>query len=210
MLKIAPSILAADFANLENEINSVKNADFLHVDIMDGHFVPNLSIGYCVVSSIRKKSDMIFDVHLMIDNPLKYIEEFAKSGSDYITVHVEQGDNIDACINLIKKCGKKAGLSISPDTDYKTLEKYIDDISIITVMSVYPGFGGQSFIENTYEKISKISEMIKGKDIILSVDGGVNKENARKLEECGASMVVAGSTVFNASDRAAMIDVLRG
>lgn len=210
MIQVSPSLLSADFSKLAEEVQAVKTADFLHLDVMDGHFVPNLTIGPCVISSLRPHSDLIFDTHLMIDNPLKYIEAFAKSGSDYITVHVEQPDNLDECIDLIHSFGKKAGLAISPDTEIQVLTPYLDRISMITVMSVYPGFGGQKFIETTYEKIVGIKKMIQGKDILLSVDGGVNAENARKLEECGITMAVAGSTVFGASDREAAIKAIRG
>lgn len=210
MVKVAPSILSADFSILKEELKSIDNADFIHVDIMDGHFVPNISFGYGVVNDIRKCSDIPFDVHLMISHPLSYIENFAKSGSDYISFHVECKDNIEQCIALIKKCGKKAGLAISPDTDVEVLRPYIDDISIITVMSVYPGFGGQSFIENSYDRIIKIKQMIGKRDILLSVDGGVGEANVRKLEQCGNNMVVAGSSVFKAEDRKKMIEKLRG
>ena len=209
MVKVAPSILSADFSKLDREIESINNADFIHIDVMDGHFVPNITMGYCVVDSLRKTTDILFDVHLMISHPLQYIENFAKSGSDYISFHVECEDDIKECISLIKKCGKKPGLAISPDTDVEELRPYIDDIDIITVMSVYPGFGGQSFIEGSYERISKIKEMIKDKNILLSVDGGVSLSNVRKLEECGNNMVVAGSSVFKAPDRKKMIDDLR-
>lgn len=210
MVKVSPSMLASDFSNLREELKSVGTADFIHLDVMDGHFVPNLTIGPCVISSIRPHSDVPFDTHLMIDNPLKYIEAFAKAGSDYITVHVEQPDDINECIRLIKSFGKKAGLAISPDTDVSVLVPYLDDVSMITVMSVYPGFGGQKFIESSYEKIRAISEMIQGKDVLLSVDGGVDYENVRKLEDAGVTMVVAGSTVFREENREESIRKLRG
>lgn len=210
MVKVSPSLLASDFSNLREEIKSVATADFLHLDVMDGHFVPNLTIGPCVIASIRPYSDLPFDTHLMIDNPLKYIEPFAKAGSDYITVHVEQPDDINKCIRLIKSFGKKPGLAISPDTNVALLKPYLEDISMITVMSVYPGFGGQKFIETSYEKIRAIKEMIGGKDILLSVDGGVDYENVRKLEEAGVTVVVAGSTVFREKNREESIRLLRG
>ena len=210
MIQVSPSLLASDFSNLREEIKTVNTADFLHLDVMDGHFVPNLTIGPCVIASIRPHSDLPFDTHLMIDNPLKYIEAFAKAGSDYITVHVEQPDDILECIRLIQSYGKKPGLAISPDTDVSVLVPYLDEISMITVMSVYPGFGGQKFIESSYEKIRAISKMIRGKEILLSVDGGVDYENVRKLEEVGVSMVVAGSTVFREENREQSIRILRG
>jgi len=210
MVKVSPSILSADFSKLGAEIESINNADFIHIDVMDGHFVPNITIGYCVVEAIRKTTDILFDVHLMISHPLQYIENFAKSGSDYISFHIECEDDIKECIELIKKCGKKPGLAISPDTDVESLKPYIDDIKMITVMSVYPGFGGQSFIENSYDRIRKIKEMTGERDILLSVDGGVSEKNVRKLEQCGNNMVVAGSSVFKAPDRKKMIEALRG
>ena len=210
MVKVAPSILSADFSKLGEELKSIETADLIHIDVMDGHFVPNISMGYCVVDSIRKTTDNIFDVHLMISHPLKYIENFASSGSDYISVHVECDDDTDECIKLIEKCGKKAGIVINPDTAPEAVIPYLDKITIITVMSVYPGFGGQSFIEGTYEKVKKISEYIGKRDIILSVDGGVGLQNVRKLEACGVTCVVAGSSVFKADDRRKMIVDLRG
>jgi len=209
MVKVSPSMLAADFSNLREEMKSVQTANFLHLDVMDGHFVPNLTIGPCVIASIRPHSDLPFDTHLMIDNPLKYIEPFAKAGSDYITVHVEQPDDIKQCIRLIKSFGKKAGLALSPDTPVSALAPYLDEISMITVMSVYPGFGGQKFIESSYEKIKEISNMIQDKNILLSVDGGVDYENVRKLEKAGVTMVVAGSTVFGDENREEAMAMLR-
>lgn len=210
MVKVAPSILAADFSKLGEELDSISNSDFIHIDVMDGHFVPNISFGGCVIESIRKVTDIPFDVHLMISHPLSYIESFSKNGADYISFHIECEDNIKECIDLVKKCNKKPGLAISPDTDVKLLEPYIDDIEIITVMSVYPGFGGQSFIESSYDRIKAIKKLIGTKNILLSVDGGVGEKNVRKLEECGNNMIVAGSSVFKAADRKEMIKKLRG
>ena len=210
MVKVAPSILAADFSKLGEDVKSIDSADLIHVDIMDGHFVPNISFGYGVVGDIRKFTKKPFDVHLMISHPLSYIKQFVKSGSDYITVHVECDDDISECIKMIKNEGKLAGIAVSPDTPAEAVLPYLADISIITVMSVYPGFGGQSFIESTYDKIRKIKEYIKDYDIILSVDGGVGIDNVRKLEESGVTAVVAGSSVFKSENRAEMIKELRG
>ncbi len=210
MIKVAPSLLSADFSDLQRELHSIQTADFLHLDVMDGHFVPNLTMGPCVIGSLRPHTDLVFDTHLMIDNPLRYIEAFANCGSDYITVHVEQPDNVSECIRMILSYGKKAGIAISPDTDLSVLAPYLDQVSMITVMSVYPGFGGQKFIEAAYERVRMVRQMIENRSILLSVDGGVNFENVRKLEECGADMVVAGSTIFNSSNREDAIIRLRG
>lgn len=210
MVKVAPSILAADFSRLGEEIKSVDSADLIHIDIMDGHFVPNISFGYGVTGDIRGYSRKPFDVHLMISHPLEYIESFAKSGADYITVHIECEDDISKCLEMIRGLNVKAGIAVSPDTSAEAVVPYLDKIDIITVMSVYPGFGGQSFIEATYDKIKKISAFIGDRDIILSVDGGVDLKNVRKLEKCGATAVVAGSAVFKSKNRADTIIKLRG
>ena len=205
-MKISPSILSADFSKLKDEILSIDNADLIHIDVMDGHFVPNISFGNCVIKSIRNITKTPFDVHLMISNPLKYIKSFVESGGDYISIHIECEDNISDCIKMIKDEGKLAGLVISPDTSPEDLIPYLDDIKIITVMSVYPGFGGQKFIESTFDKVKKIREYIGDRDILLSVDGGVCKDNIKALKESGANTVVMGTALFNCENRKEMIE----
>lgn len=204
MIKISPSILACDFANLQSEIKKVEDAgvEYLHIDVMDGIFVPNITLGPCVVSAIRKYSNLFFDVHLMITDPIRYIDDFAKAGADLITVHVESTFDVNAAIDRIKANGKKVGLSIKPNTKPEILKKYIDRIDLILVMTVEPGFGGQSFIEATVENIKACAEMIKesGREIELEVDGGVSPKNAHVVKDAGANVIVAGSAVFGSSD----------
>jgi len=204
MIKISPSILACDFANLQSEIKKVEDAgvEYLHIDVMDGIFVPNITLGPCVVSAIRKYSDLFFDVHLMITDPIRYIDDFAKAGADLITIHVESCFDVDAAIDRIKANGKKVGLSIKPNTKPDILKKYIDRVDLILVMTVEPGFGGQSFIEATVDNIKACADMIKesGRDIELEVDGGVSPKNAHVVKQAGANVIVAGSAVFGSSD----------
>lgn len=196
--KISPSMLSADFANLDRDLKSVEagGADWLHVDVMDGHFVPNITIGPDQVKCLRKTIGLPFDVHLMISEPLKYIERFADAGADIITVHVEVEDDTQECIDLIKKSGCKAGLVISPDTPIDVLAPFLDDISMILVMGVYPGFGGQKYIPETTERLKGIRGMIGGRDIDLEVDGGVNFETLSTVVEAGANVIVSGSCLF--------------
>ena len=204
MIKISPSILACDFANLQSEIKKVEDADveYLHIDVMDGIFVPNITLGPCVVSAIRKYSDLFFDVHLMITDPIRYIDDFAKAGADLITVHVESTFDVNAAIDRIKANGKKVGLSIKPNTKPEILKQYIDKADLILVMTVEPGFGGQSFIEATVDNIKACAAMIKesGRDIDLEVDGGISPKNAHIVKNAGANVIVAGSAVFGSSD----------
>ncbi len=199
MIKISPSILSADFANLASDIAEVEEAgaDMLHVDVMDGHFVPNITIGPCVVSAVKKCAKIPLDVHLMISEPEKYVKEFAEAGSDYITVHVEV-EKVDEALRLIKECGRKAGISLNPDTPFSAAEKYLDSIDMLLIMAVYPGFAGQKFIEDVLPKISAASQAIQERilDIILNVDGGIGPESAPKAINAGATMLVAGSAVF--------------
>ncbi|MBE6687002.1 MAG: ribulose-phosphate 3-epimerase [Ruminococcaceae bacterium] len=204
MIKISPSILACDFANLQSEIKKVEDAgvQYLHIDVMDGIFVPNITLGPCVVSAIRKNSNLVFDVHLMITDPIRYIDEFVKAGADIITVHVESTFDVNAAIDKIKSLGKKAGISIKPNTKPEIVKQYIDKVDLVLCMTVEPGFGGQSFIPATLENIKAVAEMIKesARDIDLEVDGGISPKNAHLVKEAGANVIVAGSAVFGSSD----------
>jgi ribulose-phosphate 3-epimerase len=198
--KIAPSILSADFAKLGEEVAAVSaaGADYIHIDVMDGHFVPNLTIGPLVVKAIRSHSALPFDVHLMIENPDLYINDFAKAGSDIITVHAEACTHLDRTIQLIKSFGKKAGVSIVPSTHEDVLDYIMDEIDLILVMTVNPGFGGQSFINSQLRKIENIRKKIDagGRTIDLEVDGGINAQTARDAVGAGADVLVAGSATF--------------
>lgn len=212
MAKIAPSLLSADFTKLGEEVKEIESVgtEILHIDIMDGHFVPNLTFGYSMVKALRPISTMVYDVHLMMTNPLSYIENFAKAGSDIITVHTECSDDIDECINLIHQCGVKAGLSVKPKTAPDALFPYLDKLEHILVMTVEPGFGGQSMMPECLDKIAVIkAECAKrGLDIPVMIDGGVNAENVQTAAKAGADMMVAGNAVFGAKDRAAAFKTL--
>ena len=211
---IAPSILSADFANLGRDIKALDaaGADWMHIDVMDGHFVPNISFGAAVMASVRSYTDKPFDVHLMISPVDPYIEDFAKAGADLIAVHAEAGDHLHRTIQLIKSFGKKAGVVLNPATSANVLENVMDDIDLILVMSVNPGFGGQKFIHSQLKKIRQIRKMIGDRDIRLEVDGGVNAETAKLCIEAGADVLVAGSAVFKDGNEklAENIAALRG
>jgi len=214
MTKIAPSILSADFSRLGDEINSVSSADYIHFDVMDGIFVPNISIGIPVLSSVRAATDMTLDVHLMITQPVRYVRRFAEAGADIVVFHVEADtpENIAAAIKEVKDCGKKVGLSVKPGTSADALLPYLDELDLVLVMTVEPGFGGQKFMADMMPKLNKLRGIIdsRGLSCELEVDGGINPETATMCIEAGADVVVAGSDVFGAPDRAARIAQLRG
>jgi len=201
MILLAPSILSANFANLESDIKSVEvaGANVLHVDVMDGRFVPNITIGPCVVESVREITNLPLDVHLMIVEPEKYIKDFAKAGADWISVHWEACTHLHRTVSMIKELGKKAGVVINPATPVSFLEEILPFVDFVLIMSVNPGFGGQSFIKTSLEKIKKLRETIerKGLKIPIEVDGGVKTDNVKEIVDAGANIIVAGSAVFS-------------
>ena len=197
---LSPSILAADFKNLGRQIVDVDNAgaQYIHIDVMDGSFVPSISFGMPLIKSIRSATDKVFDVHLMIVDPIRYIKEFAEIGADMITFHLEAAPDVTAVIDEIHSLGKRAGLSIKPGTPVEELVPYLDKVDMILVMTVEPGFGGQPFIEASYDRIKAVRAMLteRGLDTDIQVDGGITKENVRSVIEAGANVIVAGSTVY--------------
>jgi ribulose-phosphate 3-epimerase len=210
---IAPSILSADFANIQRDVEMINNsdADWFHVDIMDGVFVPNISFGFPVVSAIKKHAKKPLDVHLMIVDPDRYLEQFKNAGADVLTVHVEACTHLHRTIHAIKQLGMKAGVAVNPHTSITLLEDIIADIDLVCLMSVNPGFGGQKFIENTYKKIKQLREMSKvlNPNLMIEIDGGVGTQNAAALIQAGANVLVAGNAVFAAAEPKVMISDLK-
>ena len=203
-IKISPSILSANFSELGNEIKRLENAgaDMIHVDVMDGHFVPNLTIGPPVIKALRNCSTLPFDVHLMISPVHKYIKDYADAGADIITIHPEATDNLKESINLIKKLNKKIGLSLNPDTPIDIIKKFLSSIDLVLIMSVYPGFGGQKFIPKVIDKIKELKNIKEKQNIKfdIEVDGGIDFDNSKLVIEAGANILVSGTTIFKNND----------
>ena len=207
---ISPSILTADFARLEQECKALEKsgADWIHCDVMDGSFVPNLTFGMPIVKSIRKCVVLPLDVHLMIDRPERYVEQFAEAGANLITIHAEATDDVAGCLKLIRSCGKQAGVSVKPNTPVEVLEQYRGLFDMILIMSVEPGFGGQAFIESSVEKIRKAKQLFP--DVLIEVDGGINRKTAKKVIDAGVDVIVAGNAILNAADKKVAIAEIRG
>jgi ribulose-phosphate 3-epimerase len=213
MKLIAPSILSADFSKLGDEIKAVEKAgaDWIHIDVMDGHFVPNITMGPIVVEAVKKSTTLPADVHLMIENPDRYISDFASAGADYISVHVETCVHLNRTLQMIKEAGVKAGAVLNPATPLSSLEWVLDMLDFVLLMSVNPGFGGQAFIPNTLERIRRVREMIadRGLSTLIQVDGGVNHRTIQEISDAGTDVFVAGSAIFGSPDYKRTIDGFR-
>ncbi|ARK22676.1 ribulose-phosphate 3-epimerase [Sporosarcina sp. P26b] len=213
MIKIAPSILAANFAKLGEEVKEVEKAgaELIHIDVMDGHFVPNITMGPIVVEALRPLTELPLDVHLMIENPDAYIEDFAKAGADYITVHVEACPHLHRTLQLIKSTGVKPGVVLNPHTPIEQIMHVLEDIDMVLFMTVNPGFGGQSFIHSVLPKVKQLAELIKERNlsIEIEIDGGINEETIKPCVEAGATIFVAGSAIYSKEDRAKALQAIK-
>lgn len=213
MIKLAPSILSADFARLLEDVKKVEEAgcEYLHIDVMDGHFVPNITLGPGIVKSLRKDVNMVFDTHLMIENPDNYIKDFVDAGSDLIVVHQEACRHLHRTIQNIKSYNVKAGVALNPATPIETIKHVLEDVDMVLIMTVNPGFGGQSFIESTIEKIQELKKLIdeKNLNVDIQVDGGIKPNNIDKVVKAGANIIVAGSAIFNSDDIAQTVKLMR-
>lgn len=211
MVKISPSVLSADFGNLKEELDKVKEAEWVHVDVMDGHFVPNITIGPFIVKALRESTDRFLDVHLMIEEPEKYVEAFARAGSDLITIHAEACGDAGSLIRKIRGLGKKAGISINPRTPVSKIERVLGKVDVVLVMSVEPGFGGQRFMPEVLDKVRALVRMRKEKGFAfeIEVDGGINRENCSQVAGAGADVLVSGSAIFGSGDPAGEIREFR-
>ena len=213
MIKLAPSILSADFARLLEDVKKVEKAgcEYLHIDVMDGHFVPNITLGPAIVKSLRRDVNMVFDTHLMIENPDDYIKDFVDAGSDLIVVHAEACRHLHRTIQNIKSYNVKAGVALNPATSIESIKHIIEDVDMVLIMTVNPGFGGQSFIESMIEKIKELKQLIDDKNlnVDIQVDGGIKPDNIHKVVEAGANIIVAGSAIFNSENIEETVSLMR-